>query len=137
MSHETKQRWCDRLELTGAELERLVRLLRADAKTQRLYRQEVTAMIKQECAVHFSHEHFLHARPSQLAVLTTLYPSQFTAWFNTSGSKPGRTTRRLLATALGMIEDELVTAIYLRQQQAVEVKQRRALIDRHLSERSW
>ncbi len=137
MSHETKQRWCDRLELTFAELERLLRLLRADAKTCRLYQQEVAAMLKKERAVRFSQEHFLHARPIQLAALTNLYPSQFTAWFNTPGSRPGRTTRRLLTGALGITEDELVAAIYRRQQKAVEVKRRRALIDRHLSERSW
>lgn len=137
MSTATQRRWRSRLRLNKTALAALLELMVTDAKTRRLYRHEVAAMIRQERPVHFSHQHFFYARPSQLAELTNLHPTQFTAWFNTPKALPGRTTRRLLIAALAMSEADLIKAFYNRQQYAAKVKHERCLIDRYLTEQAW
>lgn len=137
MSAETQRRWRVRLGLSQKSLKKLLAMLVADDQTRRLYRQEVTAMIEREPPICFRQQHLFYARPIQLASISGLYTTQFTAWFNTPGLLPSRTTRKLLSTALGMTEEELVSAFHDRQQYVVTVKHERCLIDRHLSKRSW
>lgn len=134
ISHLSKKRWREQLNLSAEELEKLLHLLRTEVQIRRQYQEEVAQVI--EGTEKLRAEHLLYARPEQMAKLCNSSSSQqFTNWFN-QRRLPGRMSLKLLSQDLGLPSEEIKRAIIKRQEHHCRMRRCQKIIDEYLSNKS-